>query len=256
MDLSTKQLAIACLGALLVGFSKTGMPGAGTLVVPLLAYAVGGRLSIGTMLPMLIFGDLFAIVWYRRHALWGSLARLAPWVIVGIVAGSAFLKVIGDHQGTKDVMNLVIGWTVLVMLAIHVARMRWAAAMELHGGVSTACAGVAAGFTTTASNAAGPVMSLYLQSMGLSKEQFMGTQAWFFFAVNVTKLPIFIVLSAMNPANPILNLRSLTIDAALVPVILAGVFLGKWCLPRIPQRLFDAVVLALAAIASVKLITG
>lgn len=256
MHLTTAQLAMACLAALLVGFSKTGMPGAGTLVVPLLAAAVGGRLSIGTMLPMLIFGDLFAIVWYRRHALWGNLARLAPWVVVGIAAGSGFLKVVGDHQGSKDVMNLVIGWTVLVMLGIHVARLRWGSAMELHNSLSTAAAGVAAGFTTTASNAAGPVMSLYLQSMGLSKEQFMGTQAWFFFAVNVTKLPIFIALSAMNPSNPIINNRSLTIDAVLCPVILIGVFIGKWCLPRIPQKLFDTIVLVLAAVASVKLILG
>jgi uncharacterized membrane protein YfcA len=37
---------------------------------------------------------------------------------------------------------------------------------------------------------------------------------------------------------------------------LAGVWLGRWALPRLPQRLFDALVLGLSAVAALVLILG
>ena len=66
--------------ALLVGFSKTGMPGAGLSAVALMAEAFpdDAKLSVGAILPLLIVGDLFAISYYRRHADWQRLLQLFP----------------------------------------------------------------------------------------------------------------------------------------------------------------------------------
>jgi hypothetical protein len=50
-------------------------------------------------------------------------------------------------------------------------------------------AGVAAGFTTMTANAAGAVMTLYLLAMRVEKLRFIGTSAWFFLIVNVSKVP-------------------------------------------------------------------
>lgn len=254
MDLTYQQWILGGLAALLIGFSKTGMPGAGIVVVPLLATAFGGRQSVGVMLPLLIFADIFAVTWYRRHAQWDRLWRLAPWVAVGIAVGAAFLKLTGDAGPSKDRMNVIIGAIVLAMLALSLIRQKIGDRMTPHHPVAVASTGCAAGFTTTASNAAGPIMAIYLQGMGLPKAQFMGTTAWFFLVVNVAKLPVFAALSLINPSNPMISAHSLLADLALCPWILVGVWVGRWFLPRVSQSSFDALVLILAAVAAVKLI--
>jgi uncharacterized membrane protein YfcA len=47
---------------------------------------------------------------------------------------------------------------------------------------------------------------------------------------------------------------SLTFDLMLAPAVIAGVFVGRWLTRLIPQRLFDNVLLAFAAIAALRLI--
>ena len=89
-----------------VGISKTGVPGIGILVVPLLAYGFGGRLSAGVMLPMLIMGDLFAVAWYRRHAQWDKLVGLLPWVYGGVALGTA-----GAFGVARILKNFLFGIT-------------------------------------------------------------------------------------------------------------------------------------------------
>ncbi|HEY0868751.1 MAG TPA: hypothetical protein VGE01_15325 [Fimbriimonas sp.] len=68
MQFEPWQIALGALSALIIGFSKTGVPGTGIIVVPLMAYAFGGRLSVGATLPMLVFADCFAVSFYRQHA--------------------------------------------------------------------------------------------------------------------------------------------------------------------------------------------
>lgn len=252
--MTLEQWLLGSVAALLVGFSKTGMPGAGILVVPLLAHAFGPRQSVGVMLPMLIFADVFAVIWYRRHAQLDKLIRLAPWVVVGMALGALALKLLGEMPNGKAEMGRLVGGLVLAMLAVHLGRKRWGDRLAPHSAAGVAAVGMAAGFTTTASNAAGPIMSIYLQSVGMAKDQFMGTAAWFFFVVNLSKLPVFVWLTWSNPANPMITSASLVQDAMLCPIIVAGVFVGRWVLPRVKQELFDAVVLTLAGAAAVMLL--
>jgi len=208
------------------------------------------------MLPMLIVGDIFAVRWYRQHTQWKRLVELIPWVLVGMALGAYVLWRLGEMPTSRDLLEPIIGTLVLVMLAIHLLRQRWGERLSPHSPVGIASTGTAAGFATTVSNAAGPIMGIYLTSLRLPKEQFMGTSAWYYFAVNLSKLPVFIVLSLINPEKPIITVRSLLFNVTAIPVIVAGVYVGRWLLPRIPQKLFDEVVLILAAIAAVKLIIG
>lgn len=90
------QVLVGAFAGFLIGVSKTGVPGIGILVVPLLAEAFGGRASVGTMLPMLIVGDIFAVLWYRHHARWNRLIELIPWVSVGMALGAFLLWRLGE----------------------------------------------------------------------------------------------------------------------------------------------------------------
>lgn len=254
MDLEIWQWVLGAGAAVFVGISKTGIPGTGILIVPLLAYAFGGRPSVGIMLPMLIFADCFAVAWYRRHAQWDKILLLLPWVVVGLVIGTWALWATGASK--SDVLGKIIGSIVLVMLALHLLRGRLGERLTPKSKIGTAGTGVVAGFTTMISNAAGPVMSIYFAAYNMPKKQFVGTSAWYFFILNLTKLPVFILLSLENPENPIITMGSLSFVGCMVPVILIGVFIGKWLLPRISQKAFDATVLTLAGAAAVKLLIG
>lgn len=245
-DLTPFQWAMGIIAGLFVGMSKTGIPGLGILVVNLLVLGFGGWESVGLMLPMLIFGDLFAVVWYKRHADWNMLWRLMPPVLAGLAVGFVTLQFIGQNNQTKLWMNPIIGLLVLVMLGLHLAESKIGAWMAGRAGGDVA--GLAAGFTTTISNAAGPIMSIFLTAQRFPKEQFMGTIAWYFFTINLLKVPLFALQNGMMTTD------SLLIDLWLFPAILVGAFAGKWLFPRISQKLFTGTVLVLAAVGAAHLV--
>jgi hypothetical protein len=235
-QLAAWQWAIGAVCAFFVGVSKTGVPGLGILVVPLMVLTVGdARQSAGWLLPVLCTADLFAVYYWRRNAAARRLFSLAPWVLAGMVLGAAALGL------SERVLRPVVGVIVLVMLALYVRRRLRSHQVEVpvHG----APYGVAAGFATTVANAAGPVMSLYLLSKRLSKEDFVTTGAWFFFVINLTKLPIY-------TWHGLISRHSLAFDAMMVPAVLAGALTGRWLVYRIPQKLFEALVVALTAIST------
>jgi hypothetical protein len=229
--------------AFVVGFSKTGLPGAGILAVPLMASVVDARESVGLLLGILIIGDLFAAFYWRRRAEWGHLVRLLPAALVGIVAGFFTLGRVSTEQ-----LGPMIGGIVLVMLVLHHARQRFGFGESLGVGRWFAIAmGLAAGVTTMMANAAGPVVVLYLLAMGLEKEEFVGTSAWFFFLINWIKVPFMGGLGLMT-------FETLKVDAMCVVVVAAGAVCGIYMVKRINQGVFKAAVEILAAASAVRLL--
>ncbi len=239
-------IALACISAMLMGFSKTGLPGASIPSVALMAAAFGPSAgqSVGAMLPLLLVGDVFAVTWYRRHAQWDRLLGLFPYVVLGMIPGYLVLYHWNDTE-----LRPVLGWLILAMFAIEIGRVLLRLRDVPHRWWFTGAAGSMAGLATVVGNAGGPVMSLYLLSRGLLKEQFIGTAAWFFFLVNLSKIVPFW-------HRGILSATTLRFGLAMVPVVLFGAVVGVWLLPRMSQGLFKVLVWALAGLAAVWLIVG
>jgi uncharacterized membrane protein YfcA len=244
LDLDLFGWVIVAVCAVLVGTSKTGVPGLGVLIVPLMALDLPARKSTGILLGILILADLFAVIYHRRNARWGYVLRLLPAAFAGIVAGYFGLKFVNDQQ-----LKPIIGGIVLVMLGVNYWRTRfkgqdapiptqWWFAVTL---------GFMAGVTTMMANAAGPVMIIYLLAMRLPKIEFVGTGAWFFFVVNWLKVPFSASLDLMTVESVKLNLM-------MLPFIAIGAVVGIFLLKRIPQKAFNAVVQILAAAAAIKLL--
>ncbi len=254
LELTSIQWTLGVLAALMVGISKTGLPGAGILVVPLMATIFSGRTSPGALLPMLILGDFFAVGWYRQHAQWRLLTGLAVWVAIGLAIGAALLQYVGAHPGMGKQIEQLIAVIVLAMLALHLLRKRLGERFQPHSKAGRGVTGVAAGFATTVSNAAGPIMSMYMASAEIPKEAFMGTSAWYYIIVNCAKVPVFVALTLAAPKEPMIDGRTLAFNLLVAPVIILGVYIGRWMLHRISQNAFEAVVLVLAAIAALKLL--
>ena len=242
MNLDPLTLTLACVAAILVGFSKCGLPGMGILVVPLMAMAFPAKQSVGVLLPMLIVGDLFAVGFYRRHAQWTKLWGLFPSVATGMVVAAWVLNRVDSAQ-----MKPILGWLVLALIVLEAVRQRAGWHDVPHHPLFVVSLGFLGGFGTTMGNVAGPIMTIYFLSRGLDKNEFIGTFSWFFLVVNVTKVPLFAGLGMMSWG-------SLALNGCLVPLIALGALVGRWLLPRIPQRTFSLLVLLLATVAAVKLV--
>lgn len=184
---SLEQLALGALAALIAGASKTGLPGIGIIVAVLIPMIFPGREAIGSTVPLLIFADFFAVRWYSKYTRWDKLTQLMPWVLGGMALGALVLFGLGDSARTKSPINLTIGVLVLLMIVVFAARIKYGNALVPTSRPVMAGIGVAAGLSTTVSNAAGPLMSIYTTSLGLSKDAFMGTTAWYFLIFNSTR---------------------------------------------------------------------
>ncbi|MDH6630136.1 putative membrane protein YfcA [Streptomyces sp. LBL] len=243
------EFAALAFAALLVGFSKTAVSGANTVSLAIFAAVLPARASTGVLLPVLIAGDVLAVLTYRRHAHWPTLWRLFPAVAVGVVAGTLFLVWADD-----GIVRTSIGAILLLMAGVTVWRRRTAAAEGKPDTVATRTGrakarsyGVLGGFTTMVANAGGPVMSMYLLSAGFRKLGFLGTSAFFFLIVNVSKVPFSFGLGLIDG-------HSLLLDAALLVFVVPGAFLGKWAVHRINQRLFEQLVIAATVVGGVQLL--
>jgi uncharacterized membrane protein YfcA len=157
-DLSAIAWALLAVAAVVIGLSKTAVPGAGTVAVAVFAAVLPAKQSTGTILLLLILADLFAITMYRRTVNWRTLLRLAPAVVVGILLGVVFLAVASDVW-----VKRTIGVLLIAVIVITLLRRRFAAPAADQGShrVAAATYGTIGGFTTMVANAAGPVMSMY-----------------------------------------------------------------------------------------------
>jgi hypothetical protein len=244
MSFESWQWGLLIVGALVVGLSKTGIAGLSILFVAVINLAIPSRQATGVILPMLILGDVFGVLLYRRHAEWRHLWRLFPWTGAGVVLGWLALGRINDHQTTR-----LVGAILALMLAVHYwrkLRLETEAAAPAPA-VVAAGTGLLAGFTTLVANAAGSVMTIYLLAMRLPKLGFLGTNAMFFLLLNWFKVPFMVNLGLINRESLALNLK-------LAPAVIAGALLGRYAAARMNQRVFENVALGLTALAAVKLL--
>lgn len=236
---------LLAIAAILVGLSKAALPGGTTVAVALFATVLPARQSTATLLPLLIVGDLFALWAYRSHARWSTLLRMLPAVIAGLLLGVLFLAVADDGA-----VRRVIAVILLLVVAVTLWR-RWATRRAHEppagGRVAAAVYGSLGGFTTMVANAAGPVMSMYFLAARFPVKAFLGTAAWFFAIVNVVKLPFVAGLG-------LLTFDSLWVDLLLIPAVLAGAFVGRAVAERLPQRLFEHLVIGVTVLGALYLL--
>lgn len=238
---------LAFLAAFLIGFAKTGVTGVGILAIAIFANILPVKQSVGVVLPLLVCADIVAVLSYRRHAQWSYLWKLFPWTSAGVVAGFFVMDRIGNAE-----VGVMTGIILLSLIVVHV----WRTSIQRKEGqlppvpqhfTFAMFMGIAAGFTTMISNAAGPIMVLYLLAMRLPKMEFMGTGAIYFLLMNSFKIPFGLGLGIVNE-------DSLLLDLKLVPVVIGGALFGRYLLKHIPQKLFEQLALILTLVAAVRLL--
>jgi uncharacterized membrane protein YfcA len=242
-ELTSLQWLLAVLGALGIGVAKSGFSGVSMLHVLIFASLFGARDSTGVVLPMLIVGDILAVRNFRQHARWDYIRRLLPPAALGVIIGALLVHRIGDAQ-----YKPLIGGIILSLTCLQLLRLWRPALFELvpHTHWFAWTMGLLVGVTTMLANGAGPIAALYLISVSLPKLEFVGTSAWLFLIINCFKVPF-------SAALGLIHRDTLLLNAVLVPAIFIGIFAGRWLVHRIPQRLFDMLLLTFAGVAALRL---
>lgn len=259
-ELSALAWAALVIAAVAVGVSKAALPGVNTLAVVIFAGVLPAKESTGALLVLLIVGDVLALVLHRRHARLRALVPMIPAVLAGLAVGTVFLEAVSDVVARR-----VIGAILLAVVALTLWR-RYHAARRLPGdggesGTAPAAAsgspwaaravagtyGLLGGFATMVANAAGPIMTMYFLAARFPMREFLGTAAWFFAGINLAKVPFSVGIGLITPS-------SLLMDAALVPAVLVGAWLGWILLRRIDQRTFERIVTVLTILGAIWLL--
>ena len=227
--------------AVCIGLAKAGLSGLGLLAIPVLASMMGARDSTGFVLPLLIAGDAFGVIYYNRHADFKLLLKLAPSTMAGLFFALVLGGAINDNQFRVLLGSvIVLGVVVMVWRAIRKSPIPTTP-------VFAHTMGALGGFTTMVGNAAGPVLSIYLLAMQLPKNSFIGTAAWFFLGVNVIKVP----LQAFYWET--ITVDTLKINLILAPIVAISVILGLIIVKYIPEKPFKVFVIISVLLAAVKM---
>jgi uncharacterized membrane protein YfcA len=235
---------VAVLTVFLVGLSKSGLLGSlGMVAVPLLV--LGGmqpRDAAGMLLPLLLVMDAIAIWTYRKDADWHILWIMLPGAAIGTLIGWALWSVVSD-----DMVLLFVGVVTLLFVLDALLPLR----TKLEGLPPSrpwgAFWGGFAGFTSFISHTGGPPFQIYVLPQRLDPVKYSGTTAFFFAIVNTAKLIPYFFLGQINVSN-------LTYGAFLVPVAIAGVFVGVWAVRRISMKRFYQLTYWLVFLLALKLI--
>ncbi|HHU79351.1 MAG: sulfite exporter TauE/SafE family protein [Caldicoprobacterales bacterium] len=241
--LTNIQLLLLAAAAVIIGFGKTGITGATLPAVAIVAYIFGGKLSSGVMLTALIFADIPALYHYRKHGKLKDVLRLLPPAVAGIILGTVIGSYLNDTY-FKFLMGLIVIACAALLLyreaskkELQVPQNRW-----LH-----ILVGIMAGFSTMVGNAAGPVMSVYLLSLSYDRQRFLGTAAWFFFFVNLIKVPFHVFIWET------ISWETVRYTFLMIPFILLGAMIGVFFIKRINEQVFKKLVIAATIVAALRL---
>ena len=236
--------ALALVAALCIGLSKVGFSGISMVSIIILADLYGSKASVGLTLPLLIAADMMAYPAFLKHGSWRPVWRLLGPALLGIGGGWFLLGYLSESSARQ-----IIGGCVLSMVILQALRRGGSAGFErmaASGGFGMG-AGVLGGFATMLANAAGPVIQLYLMARKVPKMELIGIGARFFLLINLIKVPLNARLALITSDSLLENLR-------LLPGVAVGIFGGKYLLRRVPQGVFEWMLLIFASLAGLRMI--
>lgn len=235
LELGVTGFLIAAFAVFVIGLAKSSIPAAATMPVGLFALVIPAKLSVGAILPLLILGDIMALLAFRKSARWDIVIRILPSVFVGMVIGYFILA-----WSTSREVAYLIGF-ILIFTAIYEIRKRMKreqlsvdqkSNVRQRSKVIAQLMGALVGIMTMTANSAGPIFSLYLLQLQLPMQTFVGTNSWLFFIINVSKLPF-------NANLGIITTETLALALLLSPFVIMGALMGRKLMNSINQRAFE-----------------
>jgi uncharacterized membrane protein YfcA len=237
--------SIAALAVVFAGISKGGFgSGAAFAAAAILATIIEPGQAIGIMLPLLMLMDVTSLKPYWKK--W--LNRESVILILGSLPGVALGAWLYSRTNA-DVFRILIGVIALGFVLWQLAQRTGVLKQAKHHMPDGAglIAGALAGFTSFVSHAGGPPAAVYLLSKRPNKTEFQATTVIIFWAINLAKAVPYAFLG-------LFTLETLTLNVALAPFALIGVWIGVKAHHWVSDRLFFALTYALLTVTGLRLI--
>jgi uncharacterized membrane protein YfcA len=244
-----------CIGAavLVTGISKAGFGGGiGIVAVPLAALVMPSRQMLGFLLPILIAADAMSNLHHLKAYEWRLLRPLLAGAALGILLGSAVFWGLrrSDPALVQRGLSALIGGICLVFVSMQAWGLTGRRAPTLPPTTASSVGvGALAGFVSTLSHAAGPLVTLYLLQEKVEKRRLVGTLVLYFLIVNLSKVPTFVALGLIDART----LRDALWCAPLIPL---GTLAGAWMNRHVPPKPFAATLYAAATVTAAHMIVS
>ncbi len=239
-QVSLSYWIFAFFAAFLIGIAKAGIKGITIITVTILAFVFESQASTGIMLPLLMLGDIFAVIYYNRHAQWKYLFKLLPWMIIGVLVGSLVGKNL-DEVTFKRGMAIIIIVSVIMMFWWENRKVKTVPTNWWFGTIM----GFMAGFTTMIGNLAGAFSNIFFLAMRMPKDQFIGTAAWLFFIINIIKFPIHVFYWGT------ISMESVAVNLRLIPMVIFGFWVGIYLVKKIKNDDYRKLILVMTAVGAI-----
>jgi uncharacterized membrane protein YfcA len=233
---------VAAPAVIILGLSKGGFTGLSSLAMPMMSLVISPVRAAAIVLPVLIVQDWVSVWAFRRDFSPRNLLILIPASIIGVAAGWLLAA-----RVSEDAVRLAVGVISIAFVAYMLIRDRLGLAPVATPGVPAGLLwGSLAGFTSFISHAGSPPFQVYVMPQNLKPRVFAGTATMFFAAVNLIKLPPYLMLGQLSRQN-------LTVSALLIPVAVLSTFAGVWLVRRVAADRFYAIILVITFLIGVKL---
>jgi uncharacterized membrane protein YfcA len=235
--------AAAIPAVIILGLSKGGLTGIGTLATPIVALTVPPVQAASIVLPILIVQDLYSIYLFRRHWDAFNLRVLLPGGLVGVVIGYLLAAHLSDWA-----VALAVGAISVVFGARQLLLREAGPPPPKRPSVAAGWFwGAMSGFTSMISHAGSPPFQIYVTPQRLDSRVFVGTGVLFFAALNWMKVPPYLALGQVTRDN-------LTTAAVLFPLALISTWFGALVVRSLSSERFYVVMYWLMVAIGLKLI--
>jgi len=239
-ELSLLEWLTIFFAVFILGMGKAGIKGFGVIIVIALAFVFGERSSTGVLLPMLVFADIMAVIYYRRYVRWEYVFKLLPWMIFGVLVGVWIGNDISEIV-FKKMMAIIILIVVVAMIFLEFKKNSNIPKNKFF----VAIMGFSAGFATMIGNLAGPISNIYFLAIRFPKNEFIGTAAWLFFIVNVFKIPFHIFVWKT------VTVETLVLNSVLIPAIIIGFIIGIIIVKKFSNNNYRKFILFITAVGGI-----
>jgi len=242
------DMVVLGLTGFLVGMRRGGIQGAAVIAVTILASRFTAAASVGIAVVIFLYADVQATIILVKDVDWRLLGRLLVPTIIGIGVAVPVGRLL-----TGPVFEWVLFGIILVAYASLIAQRVSASRRNERRGSSsfvTLTAGFLSGFTSMIGNLASIFIVIYFSDAGSRKEQFIATSVWFFFVVNLIKLPIHIWVWRT------LSLEMVVRTLILIPIVTLGILAGRVLTSALKEETYWRFVVGMAGLGVVRYAAG
>lgn len=237
-------LAMAVLAVIVLGLAKGGFSGLGAMATPLLALSLPPVTAAAVLLPVLLVQDAVSVWSYRRNWDGWIIGWMLPGALVGVALAAGLAALVRE-----DLLLVVLGAITLLfgLYRLWIERGGRVVAASTSPGWVGMLFGVATGFTSQIAHAGGPPFQMWVTPRRLPHEVFVGTVSITFAAINLMKVPSYLLLGSFD--RPVLEAAAL-----LFPLAILATLGGVWLVRRLDTSRFYTLIYLLMVALGLRLI--